>query len=332
MNSEQYLNALLSLPGMVISQSRMVGPKVSPDKKWVAWSWYRTGPAADVYVTSVDGSSAPIRLSETPENTFIIEWMPDSRAVIVSQDENGNERDQLFRIDLDRPGVLVPLTEHQPPFYLIGGKVHPNGKWLVYAANYDIATGKEIEPAWIYRHDLETGERLVLARLEKGFTRPFVSEDGQHILYTRCERHTAGRQVWLTDINGQDDRENLNLGDTVKVFGKWFPDSRRVLVMSDTETHRRIGVRSLDDPASRVRWLVDDLGVDIHAADNIQLVYASMRGHLPVVQWIWDRKGKVTQAQKDLALERATTFGKAEVAAWWRGHGANSVMAVDMTE
>jgi len=255
---EQYLDALLSLPGMVISQSRMVGPKVSPDKKWAAWSWYRTGPAADVYVTPVDGSSAPIRLSETPENTFIIEWMPDSRAVIVSQDENGNERDQLFRIDLDRPGVLVPLTEHQPPFYLIGGKVHPNGKWLVYAANYDIATGKEIEPAWIYRHDLETGERLVLARLEKGFTRPFVSEDGQHILYTRCERHTAGRQVWLTDINGQDDRENLNLGDTVKVFGRWFPDSRRVLVMSDTETHRRIGVRSLDDPASRVRWLVDD--------------------------------------------------------------------------
>ena len=49
MNPEQYLDALLSLPGMVISQSRMVSPKVSPDKKWVAWSWYRTGPAADVY-------------------------------------------------------------------------------------------------------------------------------------------------------------------------------------------------------------------------------------------------------------------------------------------
>ena len=258
MNPEQYLDALLSLPGMVISQSRMVGPKVSSDKKWVAWSWYRTGPAADVYVAPVDGSSAPIRLTETPENTFIIEWMPDSRAVIVSQDESGNERDQLFRVDLDRPGVLVPLTEHNPPFYLRGGKVHPNGKWLVFGANYDLATGEEIEPTWIYRHDLETGERIVLARLSKGGTRPFLSEDGQHVLYSRSDLHPAGRQVWMVNINGQDDREILNLGDSVKTFARWFPDSRRVVVMSDTDTHRRIGVWSLDDHASRVRWLVDD--------------------------------------------------------------------------
>jgi dipeptidyl aminopeptidase/acylaminoacyl peptidase len=268
MNSEQYLDALLSLPGMVTSQSRMVGPKVSPDKKWVAWSWYRTGPAADVYVAPVDGSSAPIRLSETPENTFIIEWMPDSRAVIVSQDESGNERDQLFRIDLDCPGVLVPLTEDHPPFYLIGGKAHPNGKWLVYGANYDVATGKEVEPIWIYRHDLKTGERLVLARLEKGFTRPFLSEDGQYILYTRGERHPAGRQVWLADIHGQENREILNPGDSVKTFGRWFPDSRRVLVMSDTVTHRRIGVWSLDD--QNLRWLVDD------PARNIENAYVPL--------------------------------------------------------
>ena len=106
MNPEQYLDALLSLPGMVISQSRMVNPKVSPDKKWVAWSWYRTGPAADVYIATTDGSSAPIRLTETPENSFIIKWMSDSRAVIISQDESGNERNQLFHVDLDCPGVL----------------------------------------------------------------------------------------------------------------------------------------------------------------------------------------------------------------------------------
>lgn len=258
MNPEQYLDALLSLPGMVISLSRMVSPKASPDKKWFAWSWYRTGPAADVYGAPVDGSSAPIRLTETPENTFIIEWMPDSRAVIVSQDESGNERDQLFRVALDRPGVLVPLTEHNPPFYLTGGQVHPNGKWLVYGANYDVTTGKEIEPTWIYRHDLETGERIVLACPQIGGTRPFLSPNGQHILYSRNERHPAGRQVWLVDINGQADREILNLGDSVKTFGRWFPDSRRVLVMSDTDTHRRIGVWALDDHASHVRWLVDD--------------------------------------------------------------------------
>jgi Tol biopolymer transport system component len=101
MNPEQYLDALLSLPGMV-------NPQVSPNKKWVAWTWFRTGPAADVYAAPVDCSSAPIRLTETPENSFIVNWMPDSSAVFFVQDENGNERDQLFRVDLDL--VLVPLT------------------------------------------------------------------------------------------------------------------------------------------------------------------------------------------------------------------------------
>jgi Tol biopolymer transport system component len=191
---------------MVISQSRMLGPKVSPDKKWLAWSWYRTGPAADVYVAPLNGSSAPIRLTETPENTFIIEWMPDSRAVMVSQDESGNERDQLFHLALDRPGVLVPLTEPNPPFYLCGGKVHPNGKWLVFGANYDVATGKEIEPTWIYR---ATKPRIVLAHPEKAA--PGIPErDGQHILYHARRPASAGRQVWLVGINSRADQEILN--------------------------------------------------------------------------------------------------------------------------
>jgi dipeptidyl aminopeptidase/acylaminoacyl peptidase len=296
MNTEQYLDALLGLPGMVISQSRMVNPKVSPDKKWVAWSWYRTGPAADVYIAPTDSSSAPIRLTETPENSFFIEWMPDSRAVIISQDESGNERDQLFRVGLDQPGVLVPLTEHDPPFYLTGGKVHPNGKWLVYGANYNIATGKEIEPTWIYRHDLETGERLVLARPQIGGTRPFVSEDGQHILYTRGERHPAGRQVWLVDINGQDDREILNMGDSVKTFARWFPDSRRVLVMSDTATHRRIGVWSLDD--RNVRWLVDD------PTRNIENAYVPLGSEEIVLLEVREARTRASLLNPDTGAER----------------------------
>ena len=258
MDPEQYLDALLNLPGMI-------SPQVSPNKKWIAWTWFRTGPAADVYAAPVDGSSAPIRLTETPENSYIVNWMPDSRAVIFVQDENGNERDQLLRVDLDRPGILVPLSEHNPPFFLRGGKVHPNGKWLVFGANYDVATGLEIEPTWIYRHDLETGERIVLARPEKGgYTWPELSEDGQHILYNRIDQHPAGRQVWLVDINGQEDREILNFGDKVKTFADWFPDSHRVLVLSDTDTHRRVGVWSLDD--RNIRWLVDDPTRNIESA------------------------------------------------------------------
>ena len=96
MNTEQYLDALLTLPAIY-------HPLVSRDLKWVAWTWFRMGPAADVFLAPTDGSQPPIRLSETPENTYLVSWVPDNSAVIVAQDKGGNERDQLFRIDLNNP-------------------------------------------------------------------------------------------------------------------------------------------------------------------------------------------------------------------------------------
>ncbi|HEY0602024.1 MAG TPA: prolyl oligopeptidase family serine peptidase [Herpetosiphonaceae bacterium] len=258
MTPTEYLEAILSLPDLKL-------PVVSDDRTWVSWTWFRAGPAADVYVAPTDGSAEPLRLSDTPDNTWVVAWTRDSRAVIVRQDKDGNERVQLFRIDLDRPLEMQPLTEADPGYYIRGGELHPNGRWLVYAANVDDATGQEIEPSWVYRHDLETGERLPLARPERaGMVFPALSPDGAHILYSRMDLHPAGEQVWLVDIEGRHDREILNFGADVKVNAAWFPDSRRVLVRAETTTHQRLGVWSLD--GGEVRWLLDDPTRNIEGA------------------------------------------------------------------
>jgi len=76
MTPEQHLEALLSLPTFYEAS-------VSPDGQWVAWSWYRAGPTADVYVAPTDNSSAPIRLTATDQDTEFVSWAPDSRSVIV---------------------------------------------------------------------------------------------------------------------------------------------------------------------------------------------------------------------------------------------------------
>jgi hypothetical protein len=41
--------------------------------------------------------------------------------------------------------------------------LHKDGRWLIYAANLDAESGEEIETDRLYRHDLQTGERIVLA-------------------------------------------------------------------------------------------------------------------------------------------------------------------------
>jgi len=58
MTIEEYLDALLTLPNI---DDDLI-PKVSPDGKWVAWTWFRMGPTADVFAAPTDGSVAPIRL------------------------------------------------------------------------------------------------------------------------------------------------------------------------------------------------------------------------------------------------------------------------------
>jgi dipeptidyl aminopeptidase/acylaminoacyl peptidase len=160
---------------------------------------------------------------------------------------------------------MMPFTEPEPNYFIRGGHLHPNGRWLVYGANVDDATGQEIEPTWVYRLDLDTGERRVLARPRKGgYVLPNLSPTGTHILYGRKDLDPAGRQVWLVDIEGREDGEILNFGAEVKVYASWFPDGERVLVLAETETHRRLGVWELYSGA--LRWLLDDPARSIETA------------------------------------------------------------------
>jgi dipeptidyl aminopeptidase/acylaminoacyl peptidase len=245
------LDALLSIPALS-------APWVSPDGKWVAWSWSRLGPAADVFAAPTDGSRPPVRLTETVEgDTVVVSWSSDGGSVLVSQDNDGDERVRLFRVGLAEPGVMEPLTAADPNYYLRGGQLHKDGRWLIYAANLDAESGEEIETDRLYRHDLQTDEKLVLARPEKGsIPWPELNGQGTHVLYSRNELHPAGQQVWLVDIEGFEDREILNFGPRIKVSASWFPDGRRVLFVAEAESYRRLGVWSMDEES--VRWLVDD--------------------------------------------------------------------------
>ena len=269
MSRDLRLDALLSIPALF-------APRVSPDGEWVAWSWSRLGPAADVFAAPTDGSRPPLRLTETVEgDTVVASWTPDSEAVLVSEDKEGDERVRLFRVGLAEPGVMEPLTETDPNHYLRGGQLHPNGRWLIYAANLDADSGEETETDRLYRHDLQTGERLVLARPKKGsILWPELNRQGTHVLYSRNELHPAGQQVWHIDVEGLEDREILNFGPRVKVSASWFPDGRRVLFLAEAGSHRRLGVWNMDEES--MRWLVDD------PARNIEYSFAPPNGG-PVV-------------------------------------------------
>lgn len=261
MEPQEFLDALLTLPNI----DDELWPQVSRDGRWVAWTWFNAGPAADVFFAPSDGSEPPVRLTATDQNTVLVSWTPDSRSIIVREDRDGDERVRLYQVDPGYPLVMNQLTEPGPNYFIRGGSLHPRENWLVYGANVHPESGEETEETWIYRHDLNSGERVPLAQPKNGcYTVPELNSLGTHILYTRADRHPAGRQVWLVDIDGNDDRELFNFGDQLKTFATWHPDGRHVLVLAETLTHRKLGLWELG--GGEIRWLVDDPSRDIQKA------------------------------------------------------------------
>jgi dipeptidyl aminopeptidase/acylaminoacyl peptidase len=255
MCAARLLDQLLHLP-VVLSAY------LSPDQRWIAFEWYRVHENVDVFLVPVDGSAPPLALTRTPDRTLFASWAPDSRSVLVSEDHDGNERARLFQVALDRPLEMQPLTPDNPPYFLRGGALHPDGQTLFYAANYDFAAGREIEPTWVYRHHLASRERAPIARPQVGiWMEPALNRRGTHLLYPRRDRHPAGRQFYLVDVEGVEDREILNFGDEVKTFARWFPDSENILVLSEStggikQEHLSLGIYHW--PSGGLRWLVDD--------------------------------------------------------------------------
>jgi dipeptidyl aminopeptidase/acylaminoacyl peptidase len=259
MAKNKLVDDLLNLPGLATCD-------VSPDGKWVAWSWFRVGPSSNVFLAKTDGSTKPVQITDTPNDTFVTGWSRDSKSVLVEEDNDGDERTVIYKVDVDKPLHMVRLTDKDPAYFISGGHLSADGKSIFYGANYDFVHKKEIEPTWIYRHDLVSDERKVLAKpLKPGYGSPQVNNQDEHIIYARKDLNPSGRQVWLVDVNGKGDHEILNVGPSAKVSASWFPDGKRLVVLAENKNYRRIGV--WDRETEKIKWLVDDPSRNIEEVD-----------------------------------------------------------------
>ena len=249
MDNLAFLDRLLALPAQYY-------PLVSRDLRRFAFCRRGLGHGAQTYVAALEPDAEARQLTAPPGDSYPVSWSFDGRFLVVARSHDGDERDALFRIDVDT-GDEMRLTERPDDHFIFGGELHPNNRWLFYGATKDFERGAPIESAWLWRHDIETGERVCIARL-RGSHRPIpiLSPDGGTILYARNDLDPAGRQLWLVGSDGADDREIVNEGASVRLTGHWSPDGKSVLVHANGPSHARVGVYSMAD--RRVRWLIDD--------------------------------------------------------------------------
>jgi dipeptidyl aminopeptidase/acylaminoacyl peptidase len=243
---------------------RLHGARVSPDFKWVAWVWANVGPSADLYITPVDSAESPRKLTDFKQDTSIVSWAEDGQSIVVCHDYDRDERFRLYKIDVIT-GDAVPLTEEHPSYFIRGGQITPDNRYLVYGANYDFEAKTEIEQTLVYRHDIKTGERVVLSRPQRpAFLRPLLNKPGTHIMYQKNDRHPQGEQIWLVDIDGREEREILNFGDKVKTHASWHPNGQDIVFVTEAGSYRKVGMFNIKDDS--IRWLIDDPSRNIEDA------------------------------------------------------------------
>ncbi|NJN18199.1 MAG: S9 family peptidase [Oscillochloris sp.] len=187
--------------------------------------------------------------------------------MIVAEDHEGDEHVRLFRVELAHPGIMIPLSEDRPPYFLRGGQLSPDQHTLFYSMNYDLEHGATTEESLLYRHDLASGERTAIARSRRAsWSPPELNSAGTHLLQMRVDRHPGGEQVHLIDVEGGSDVEILNAGDDRKVRAAWMPDGRNLLFVAEHAdgTYQRVG--RYDIVSGATDWLLDDPQIQVEAA------------------------------------------------------------------
>jgi dipeptidyl aminopeptidase/acylaminoacyl peptidase len=257
LNDTEFLDRLLALPAQF-------HPIVSRDGRRVAFARRGFGHGTQVYLATLEADAAAHRLTAPPGDSFPVSWGFDGASLIVSRSHDGDERDSLFLIDIGS-GRETRLTRRPDDHFISGGALHPNGRWLFYGATKDFVADRPVESAWLWRHDIETNERLCLARPSGGNrTSPQVSPTGDAVLYQRNDRDPGGRQLWLVSVDGADDREIVNAGDGVQASGAWSPDASAIAVHANGPGHSRVGIWQRTDGG--VRWLIDDARRNVEQA------------------------------------------------------------------
>ncbi|GGL96227.1 S9 family peptidase [Deinococcus aerophilus] len=189
-------------------------------------------------------------------------WSADDTHILFSRDQNGDERQALF--DLNLTSGEVQALQHDPQSMDYGVAAHPDGRRLLVNSTrggqmnvhvYDRAAAGEA--GW-----------TALTALPSATQAAAWSPDGTCLTLTTNDsedlRNTDG---YVLNADGSGLRRVLRVREgSQDSVGQWHPDGLRVAASSDADGHRRVGLLTVE--TGEVRWLTPPDGQTEEAAGH----------------------------------------------------------------
>jgi Tol biopolymer transport system component len=204
-----------------------LSPLVSPDRRWLAFTRFTSGPTVGVLMaqplrSSADGSLAtegePFAITEPTQATQPIAWSPDSNSLVIV----GNRA--LYEWSA-RPGEPIrSLYATTAP--LESATVN----WKDGAARI-VASLTNVDND-LHRVTLDpmthraVGSPQRRASSTQSDAQPQLSPDGTRLMFVSSR--TGNAEIWLADADGENARQHTRLGAFLIGFASFSPDGKRI--------------------------------------------------------------------------------------------------------
>jgi dipeptidyl aminopeptidase/acylaminoacyl peptidase len=243
------LEELASLPKVAF-----VTPSHGRDK--IAFYWDKTG-RFELFEMDLK-SREPRQLTDgqAPKGLRAgFSWTRDDAAIVYAKDRDGDERNNLFRIEVET-GEVRQLND-DPKSQEYAGQVHPDNRRIAVMSN-------RAGQMNVFAFDLETLEWRQLTDFSAPAFAGKWSKDGEWLAFTSNESDNLTNQDgYLVRHDGEEIKKVFSIREgSQDSLSDWHPDGRRVAVTSDASGTERAGI--LDLETGEVRWLGLE-GVEEHA-------------------------------------------------------------------